>query len=85
MNLGRLHLELTGIDGSGLTHLGKLQNLHYLNLYGTKVNDDGIKSLASLKGLKKLYLWQTKVTSGAVEEFKKSAKDCDVNMGIKIE
>ena len=37
-----------------------------------------------VKKLKKLYLWQTKVTAGAVEEFKKSVKDCDVNMGIKV-
>jgi len=83
--LRKLWLNGTGITDAGLDSIKALNALEYLNLYGTQVTDEGLRKLAGLKNLKKLYLWQTKVTSGAVEEFKKSAKDCDVNMGIKIE
>ncbi|MCS5540968.1 MAG: hypothetical protein NZ804_13335, partial [Roseibacillus sp.] len=83
--LRKLWLNGTGITDAGLDSITALSALEYLNLYGTQVTDEGLKKLAGLKNLKKLYLWQTKVTSGAVEEFKKSAKDCDVNMGIKVE
>jgi aryl carrier-like protein len=83
--LRKLWLNGTGITDAGLDSIKALNALEYLNLYGTEVTDEGLKKLAGLKNLKKLYLWQTKVTSGAVEEFKKSAKDCDVNMGIKVE
>lgn len=83
--LRKLWLNGTGITDSGLDALRSLSDLEYLNLYGTEITDAGLKKLAGLKNLKKLYLWQTKVTPGAVEEFKKSVTDCDVNMGIKVE
>ena len=83
--LRKLWLNGTGITDSGLDALQSLQDLEYLNLYGTEITDAGLKKLAGLKNLKKLYLWQTKVTAGAVEEFKKTVTDCDVNMGIKVE
>jgi len=83
--LRKLWLNGTGITDSGLDALQSLKDLEYLNLYGTEITDAGLKKLAGLKNLKKLYLWQTKVTAGAVEEFKKSVTDCDVNMGIKVE
>ncbi len=83
--LKKLWLNGTGITDAGLGAIGGLNELEYLNLYGTQITDEGLKKLSGLKKLKKLYLWQTKVTSGAVEEFKKSVKDCDVNMGIKVE
>lgn len=81
--LKKLWLNGTQITDAGLDALKGLNELEYLNLYGTQVTDEGLKKLSGLKNLKKLYLWQTKVTPGAVEEFKKSVKDCDVNMGIK--
>ena len=83
--LKKLWLNGTGITDTGLDSIKGLGELEYLNLYGTQVTDEGLKKLSGLKNLKKLYLWQTKVTAGAVEEFKKSVKDCDVNMGIKVE
>ncbi|MBB08056.1 MAG: hypothetical protein CMN03_07305 [Roseibacillus sp.] len=83
--LKKLWLNGTAITDAGLESLKGLSELEYLNLYGTQVTDEGLKKLAGLKNLKRLYLWQTKVTPGAVEEFKKSVKDCDVNMGIKVE
>ena len=83
--LRKLWLNGTGITDSGLEALQSLTELEYLNLYGTEITDAGLKKLAGLKNLKKLYLWQTKVSPAAVEEFKKSVSDCDVNMGIKVE
>ncbi len=85
LRLKKLWLNGTGITDTGLDSIKGLSELEYLNLYGTEVTDEGLKKLAALKNLKKLYLWQTKVTAGAVEEFKKSVKGCDVNMGIKAE
>lgn len=83
--LKRLWLNGTGITDAGLDAIKGLNDLEYLNLYGTGVTDAGLSKLAALKNLKKLYLWQTKVTPAAVDEFKKSVKECDVNMGIKTE
>ncbi len=82
-NLRKLWLNGTQITDAGLDAIKGLNELEYLNLYGTQVTDAGLKKLSGLKKLKKLYLWQTKVTPAAVDEFKKSVKDCDVNMGIK--
>lgn len=83
--LKKLWLNGTQITDNGLDAVKGLGELEYLNLYGTQVTDAGLKKLVGLKNLKKLYLWQTKVTPAAVEEFKKSVKDCDVNLGISVQ
>lgn len=83
--LKKLWLNGTQVTDAGLDAVKELGELEYLNLYGTEVTDAGLKKLAGLKNLKKLYLWQTKVTPAAVEEFKKSVKDCDVNLGISVQ
>ncbi|NIP97366.1 MAG: hypothetical protein GWO24_29590 [Akkermansiaceae bacterium] len=83
--LRKLWLNGTKVTDTGLDAVMGLAELEYLNLYGTEVTDEGLKKLSGLKKLKKLYLWQTKVTPEAVEEFKKSVPDCDVNLGIKVE
>ena len=83
--LKKLWLNGTQVTDNGLDAIKGLGELEYLNLYGTQVTDAGLKKLGALKNLKKLYLWQTKVTPGAVEEFKKSVKDCDVNLGISVQ
>jgi hypothetical protein len=58
-HLRALHLEGTGITGTGLAKLAQLPQLRYLNLSGTEVTQTAIAPLNSMKNLRHLYLYNT--------------------------
>ena len=80
----KLHLENTAVTDQTLQHIGKLENLEYLNLYGTKVTDAGLENLKSLKKLKKLYVWQTGVTKAGADKLKEAVPGLYVNLGWQV-
>ena len=61
-----LSLEETAIGDAGLAHLGRLDELRWLNLYRTKVGDAGLAHLKSLAKLEHLPLGETRVTDAGL-------------------
>ena len=56
------HLSGKELNDAGLVHVGKLENLVWLNLRGTKISDAGLINLKNVKSLQKLHLEKTSVT-----------------------
>lgn len=67
-NLTRLHLSGTAVTTAGLSKIGGLKYLHYLNLTGTSIDDGITQVLAGLPALKALYLRDTKVTAAGMSQ-----------------
>ncbi|MDH5602534.1 MAG: chitobiase/beta-hexosaminidase C-terminal domain-containing protein [Cyclobacteriaceae bacterium] len=70
VNLEKLVLNYTDIEGKNLDILKSCNSLKSLSLSGTAVGPDLIKSIAPLKSLKELYVWDTKLTSEEIGKLK---------------
>ena len=53
------HLSGKKLNDAGMVHIGKIENLAWLNLRGTKITDAGLANLKSVKTLQKLHLEKT--------------------------
>lgn len=60
-DLESISLDASQITDTGLSHLGNLHNLQYLNISRTKITDEGLESLVGLTQLKRLHADNTKI------------------------
>ncbi len=60
-NLESISLDGSQITDAGLSHLGELRRLRYLNVSRTQIADKGLESLASLSGLTTLHASNTNI------------------------
>ena len=65
-----VRLDETGIDDEGLTHIGNLTELKFVNLTHTRISDAGLVHLKGMTNLKALFLFDTKVTDAGLEHLK---------------
>ncbi len=80
-NLIKLHLTNTKITDNGIAALVGSKNLEYINLVGTQVTNGVFAKLGTFKNLKKVFLWQTKVTKEAVNAFRISHPNIEIDYG----
>ena len=84
-NLGRLHLERSGISDGGMAHLAGLTRLEYLNLYGTGITDAGLAHLEAMPKLQRLYVWQTEVTDDGCDNLVRTLPDLKIVRGVNLD
>ena len=83
INLRRLNLNFTAINGTTLTELQKLTNLKSLSLSGTSVKTDQLKPLIGLPKLRMLYLWNTNIPSTDIRMLQQQNKNISYQTGFK--
>lgn len=81
-HLNKLHLENTAISDEGISALGEVPFLEYLNLIGTKVSDASVQKIAAMKSLKSLYVWKSAISDEGIEQLKKLRPDLTVIGGL---
>lgn len=79
VELRRLYLQNTTVEGSGLTFLTDLEQLEYLNLFGTKVDDSALDHLKKIECLRTVYLSRTNVSTKGVQELRQQRRDLSVD------
>ena len=72
MNLEKLNLNFTAINGSGLINLKSLTNLKSVSLSGTEVTKDALNAILSLPELTEVFIWNTAITETELIELEKT-------------
>jgi Leucine-rich repeat (LRR) protein len=78
VNLEKLFLQKTRIDGSGIIYLQNLTKLKVLNLSFTKFDDKAAIDLLKIPSLQEVYLYRTQTSRQVAEALQKN------RAGLKI-
>jgi uncharacterized membrane protein len=82
-NLRRLHLNFTGITGSGLPILQKLKFLRTLSVSGTRIQPRQLEVLKNFPQLKNVFAWNITEDSVALKELRAKAKNIRFETGFQ--
>jgi hypothetical protein len=80
LNLRRLGLAGTKIDGSRLASLHSLEKLEELNLSGTQLNDNALDQLERFPNLNRLDIRDTGISESSAAELGKRLPKCWIIM-----